>query len=30
VEATLVADVYSNFLELISSIKGGENGKKAW
>jgi hypothetical protein len=29
VEATLVADVYSNFLELISSIKGGENGKKA-
>jgi len=27
-EAILVADVYSNFLELISSLQGGENGKK--
>ncbi len=29
VEAVFVADVYSDFLDLISSIKGGENGKKA-
>jgi len=29
VEALFVADIYSNFLELISSIKGGDNGKKA-
>ncbi|NPA87962.1 hypothetical protein [Caminibacter pacificus] len=26
IEAVFVADVYSNFLDLISSIKGGENG----
>jgi hypothetical protein len=29
VEAVFVVDVYSDFLDLISSIKGGENGKKA-
>jgi len=29
VEAIFVADVYCDFLDLISSIKGGEYGKKA-